>query len=84
MAAGTSGDVLICDREGPKSCKGHYMDYEMRSMDGAYQGRLHVALPFIGRKILTDGQQDGKDVHGFYWNGVHTVQNFVCRQIIKF
>ena len=29
-------------REG--TLKGHYMDYEIGSMDGAYKGRLHVAL----------------------------------------
>ena len=48
LAPGTSADVLIWDREGPKRVKGHYMDYEMGSMNGAYKGRLHVAWPFIG------------------------------------
>ena len=40
------------------------MDYEMGSMDGAYKGRLHVALLFIGRKSLTDGQKEYNNVHG--------------------
>ena len=48
LAAGTLADVLIWDREGPKRSKGHYIDYEIGSMDGAYKGRLHVAWPFIG------------------------------------
>ena len=30
---GTSADVLIWDREGPKRLKGSYMDYEIGSMD---------------------------------------------------
>ena len=42
------------------------MDYEIGSMDGAYKGRLHVAWPFIGRKILTERQKRYNDVHGFY------------------
>ena len=33
LAPGTSADVLIWDREGPKRSKGHYMDYEIDSMD---------------------------------------------------
>ena len=66
LAPGTSADVLIWDREGPKKVKGHYMDYEIGSMDGAYKGRLHVAWPFIGRKTLTERQKEYKDVHGFY------------------
>ena len=50
LAPGTSVDELIWDREGPKSSKQHYMDYEIGSMDGAYKGRLHVAWPFISRR----------------------------------
>ena len=42
------------------------MDYEIGSMDGAYKGRLHVAWPFIGRKMLTERQKEYNDVHGFY------------------
>ena len=41
--------TLFLRREGPKRSKGHYMEYEIGSMDGAYKGRLHVACPFIGR-----------------------------------
>ena len=28
--------------------------------------RLHTAVPYIGRKTLTDDQQEYNDVHGFY------------------
>ena len=66
LAPGTSADVLIWDRGGPKRVKGHYMDYEIDSMDGAYKGRLHVAWPFIGRKMLTERQKEYNDVHSFY------------------
>ena len=52
--------------KGPKRSKGHYMDYEIGSMDGAYKGRLHVAWPFIGRKTLTERQHEYNDVHGLY------------------
>ena len=65
LAPGTSADVLIWDREGPKRVKGHYMDYEIGSMDGAYKGRLHVAWPFIGRKMLTKQQKEYND--GAVW-----------------
>ena len=58
LALGTSADLLIWDREGPKRSKGHYMDYGIGSMDGAYKGRLHVAWPFIGRKMLTERQKE--------------------------
>ena len=65
LAPGTSEDVLILDRVGPKRSKGHYMDYEIGSMDGAYKVRLHVAWPFIGQKTLTKRQKEYNDVHGF-------------------
>ena len=61
-----SADVLIWDCEGPKRSKGHYMDYEIGSMDGAYKGRLHVAWPFIGQQTLTERQKEYSSVHGFY------------------
>ena len=34
--------------------------------DSAYKGRLHTAIPYIGRKTLSDDQQEYNDVHGFY------------------
>ena len=34
--------------------------------DGTYKGRIHAAMPFIGRKNLSDNQQEYNDVHGFY------------------
>ena len=48
LSPGSSADVLTRDHEEPKVSKGHYMKYEMGSMDGAYKGRFHVAWPFIG------------------------------------
>ena len=38
--------------------------------DGTYKGRIHTAVPFIGRKKLSDNQQEYNDVHGFYCAGV--------------
>ena len=35
-------------------------------MDGAYKGRLHIAMPFISRTNLTNQQTEYNDVHGFY------------------
>ena len=32
LAPGTSVDVLIWDREGPKRAKGHFLDYEINTM----------------------------------------------------
>ena len=34
--------------------------------DGAYKGRLHSHVPFIGRKTLTMRQKTYNDVHGYY------------------
>ena len=53
--------------KGPKGARGgHYMDYEIGSMDGGYKGHLRVALSFIGRKNLTEQQKEYNHVHGFY------------------
>ena len=38
----------------------------MGAHDGAYKGRLHTAVPYIGRKTLSEDQQEYNDVHGFY------------------
>ena len=40
LAPGTSADVLIWDREGPKRSKGHYMNYEKGS--SMWHGHLSV------------------------------------------
>ena len=61
-------DIGGCSHLGSRAqmSKGHYMDYEIGSMDGAYKGRLHVVGPFIGQKTLTKQQKEYNDVHGFY------------------
>ena len=66
VGPGDIGNVLIWDREGPKRVKGHHMDYEIGSTNGAYKGRLHVVWPFISRKTLIECQKEYNDVHGFY------------------
>ena len=40
---------------------------EVISFDGAYKGRIHVIVPFIGRKnrLLTARQRCCNDVHGW-------------------
>ena len=41
---------------------------KLGGQDGAYKGRIHVIVPFIGRKngTLTARQQSYNDVHGWY------------------
>ena len=58
LGPGSSVDVLIWDGYGPSGTRG----------DGAYKGRIHVIVPFIGRKngTLTARQQCYNDVHGWY------------------
>ena len=42
--------------------------FEVGGHDGAYKGRIHFIVPFIGRKngTLTARQQSYNDVHGWY------------------
>ena len=53
-----SADVMIWDQCGPSRTRGHFFDIEIGAHDGAYKGRLHTALPYIGRKTLSDDQQE--------------------------
>ena len=55
LAPGTSADVLIWIGYG----MGDFFDFEVGGHDGAYKGRIHVIVPFIGRKngTLTARQQ---------------------------
>ena len=62
----SSADVMIWDQRGPSRTHGQFFDFEIGAHDGAYKGRLHTAVPYIGRKTLTDDQQEYNDVHGFY------------------
>ena len=50
LAPVTSADVLIWDGYGPSCTRGHFFDFEVGGHDGAYKGRVHVIVPFIGRK----------------------------------
>ena len=50
LAPGTSADVLIWDGYGPSRTRGDFFDFEVGGHDGAYKGRNHVIVPFIGRK----------------------------------
>ena len=68
LGPGTSADVLIWDRYGPSRTRGDFFDFEVGGHDGAYKGRVHVSVLFIGRKndILSARQQSYNDVHGWY------------------
>ena len=59
LAPGTSADVLIWDGYGPSRTRGDFFDFEVGGHDGAYKDRIHVIVPFIGRKngTLTARQQ---------------------------
>ena len=67
LAPGTSADVLIWDGYGPSRTRGDFFDFEVGGHDGAYKGRIHVIVPFIGRKngTLTARQQCYNEVHGW-------------------
>ena len=47
---------------------GDFFDFEVGGHDGAYKGRIHVIVPFIGRKngTLTARQKCHNDVHVWY------------------
>ena len=50
-ASGKSFPTLRCGPlSGPSRTKGEFFDFEMGGHDGAYKGRLHVIVPFVGRK----------------------------------
>ena len=75
LAPGTSADVLIWDGYGPSRTRGDFFDFEVGGHDGAYKGRIHVIVPFIGRKngTLTARQQGYNDVYMGTWvvQGTH-------------
>ena len=68
LAPGTSSDVLIWDGYGPSRTRGDFFDFEDGGHDGAHKGRVHVIVPFIGRKndTVSARQQSYNDVHGCY------------------
>ena len=51
---------------GPSSWPLRLFDFEIGAHGGAYKDRLHTTVPYIGRKTLSDDQQEYNDVHGFY------------------
>ena len=59
---------LNWDGYGPSRTRGDFFDFQFGGHDGAYKGRIHVIVPFIGRKngTLTARQQCFNDVHGWY------------------
>ena len=47
------GQVLrkyLRDGYGPSHTRGEFFDFEVGGHDGAYKGRVHVIVPFVGRK----------------------------------
>ena len=62
---GTRADVKIWDMYEPQCTKGCFMKFEVGIHDGAYKGRLHSHLPFIGRQTLTVWQKYD-DIHEYY------------------
>ena len=68
LAPVTSVDVVIWDGCGPSCTRGDFFDFEVGGYDGACKGRIHVIVPFVGRKngTLTAFQQSYNDVHGWY------------------
>ena len=63
---GTSADVMIWDQCGPSRTHGQFFDFETGAQDSAYKDRLHTVVLYIGRKTLSEDQQEYNDVHGFY------------------
>ena len=68
LASTTSADVLIWDGCGLSCTHADFFDFEVGGHDGGYKGRIHVIVPFIGRKNgnLTTRQQSYDDVHRWY------------------
>ena len=50
LALGKAADFLFWDGYGPSRTRGDFFDSEVGSHDGAYKGRIHVIVPFNGRK----------------------------------
>ena len=52
LAPGTSTDVLIWDGYGPSRTRGEFsaLPLDAGGHDGAYKGRVHVIVPFVGQK----------------------------------
>ena len=57
---------MIWDQRGASQTHRQFFDFELGAHDGAYKGLLHTAAPYIGRKTLSEAQQQYNDIHGFY------------------
>ena len=66
LSPGTTPDVLIWDKEGPQRARGDFFDYETGIHNGAYKGRVHTVIPFVGRKKLSDRQGEYNSIHSSY------------------
>ena len=51
LARGTSTDVVNWDGYGPSPPRNDFFDFEVGGYDGAYNGRFHVIVPFIGERM---------------------------------
>ena len=66
LALRTSADVLIWDGYGPSRARGDFFDFEVGGHEGACKGRIHVIVPFIGRKNGISTARQQPYVHGWY------------------
>ena len=57
---------IIRDQHGPLRMHGQPFYHEVGAYHGAYEGCMHTGVLCIGFRILTEAQQDGIDLHGFY------------------
>ena len=60
LELGLRTPTLRCGHlSGPSHTRGRFVDFEVGGHDGAYKGRVHVIVPFVGRKNgkLFDCQQ---------------------------
>ena len=60
LKLGLRTPTLRCGKlSGPSRTRGGFFDFEVGGHDGAYKGRVHVIVPFVGQKNgkLFDCQQ---------------------------
>ena len=51
LELGLRTPTLRCGHvSGPSRTRGGFFDFEVGGRDGAYKGRVHVIVPFVGRK----------------------------------
>ena len=64
LVPGTPADVMIGDQRGPSRTHGQFFDFKADAHDGTYKGRVLTAVPCIGRKNLSEAQEECNDIHG--------------------